>query len=178
MISMKRFFFFYRTSHRVILGEHDRSSNSEPIQTMTVGQVKKFILIISTQNRNSILKCFLKANAQVLKLFSYRSSSIPTTTASPSTMTSLWSSWPPRLSSACRFLLCALLKQMTTSPGEWSVWHLDGAWPDTMVDFKIYLKFILFSQHSSSKVLSLCPIAYIFNVIYTKISNIVIWSTL
>nr|XP_055061250.1 chymotrypsin A-like [Misgurnus anguillicaudatus] len=27
------------TSHRVILGEHDRSSNSEPIQTMTVGKV-------------------------------------------------------------------------------------------------------------------------------------------
>lgn len=37
-----------RTSHRVILGEHDRSSNAEVIQTLAVGKV----CIVFTQKRN------------------------------------------------------------------------------------------------------------------------------
>lgn len=40
----------YRTSHRVILGEHDRSSSNEAIQVMKVGQVSDAQQILNSSS--------------------------------------------------------------------------------------------------------------------------------
>ncbi|KAK7944311.1 hypothetical protein WMY93_000039 [Mugilogobius chulae] len=54
-----------RTSHRVVLGEHDRSSNSEQIQVMNVGQVFKHPNYNSYTINNDILLIKLATPAQL-----------------------------------------------------------------------------------------------------------------
>ncbi|XP_052003142.1 chymotrypsin A-like [Xyrauchen texanus] len=54
-----------RTSHRVILGEHDRSSNAEAIQTMSVGQVFKHPNYNSFTINNDITLIKLASPAQI-----------------------------------------------------------------------------------------------------------------
>uniref|UniRef100_A0A671KIY3 chymotrypsin n=1 Tax=Sinocyclocheilus anshuiensis TaxID=1608454 RepID=A0A671KIY3_9TELE len=53
------------TSHCVILGEHDRSSNAEPIQTMTIGKVFKHPNYNSFTINNNILLIKLASPAQL-----------------------------------------------------------------------------------------------------------------
>ncbi|KAK7944310.1 hypothetical protein WMY93_000038 [Mugilogobius chulae] len=54
-----------KTSHRVVLGEHDRSSNSEQIQVMTVGQVFKHPKYNGFTINNDILLIKLATPAQL-----------------------------------------------------------------------------------------------------------------
>ncbi|KAG1943107.1 chymotrypsin-like protease CTRL-1 [Pimephales promelas] len=54
-----------RTSHRVVLGEHDRSSNAEAIQTMTVDMVFKHPNYNSFTINNDILLIKLASPAQI-----------------------------------------------------------------------------------------------------------------
>ncbi|KAI2662588.1 Chymotrypsin A [Labeo rohita] len=53
------------TTHRVILGEHDRSSNAEPIQTMTIGKVFKHPNFNMFTINNDILLIKLATPAQL-----------------------------------------------------------------------------------------------------------------
>lgn len=113
-----------RTSHRVIVGEHDRSSNAEDIQVIGVGKVG---------DEQPQPLCLSVCSLILTIPFPVRWSNIPTTTASPSTTTSCSSSWPPLLSWTSAFPPCAWPRPETTSLEEWSVWPPAGAWPGTTV---------------------------------------------
>lgn len=120
--------FTCRTSHRVVLGEHDRASNAEAVQVMGVSRVgdKQHLLLISHQ-------CLPVRLSLIMMSFPARCSSTLATTASPSTTTSCSSSWPALPSWTCVFPQCVWLQLVTTLLEAWSVWPAAGAWPVTTV---------------------------------------------
>ncbi len=115
-----------RTSHYVVLGEHDRSSNAEDIQRILVGGVGNEQLLI-------LLRCCPFCLPNISMSFPARCSSIPNTAAMVTTMTLHSSSWPAQHASALMFPQFVWWMQEANPPQAGAVWPAAGAWPTTLV---------------------------------------------